>query len=177
MTTMGCKRNGPRKPMQTSAALWRKAAAKSGVHNGRMTRKQLVAKIERLHPAYIRTRDGNQCVICKELGRPMRGGPQCGHLFTRVNRSTRWDVTPDGNTFCQCAGCNQVHEYQPYHFIQWYIRKFGQEKLDALFRRHNTVKNWSLEDLEDLLAFLRASEAGRSNIPPELRRDEKGKTL
>jgi hypothetical protein len=107
-------------------------------------RKALVKKLDTVHSQYIRLRDG-ACVICNNKERL-----QCGHLFTRAAYSTRWDLDLEGNCHANCAPCNIRHEYDPYMFNEWYIRKFGKGRWDDLHRRHKKtfiIKNHELEEL------------------------------
>lgn len=101
----------------------------------------LKKKIDRLFSEYIRLRDGNTCVLCGSSEHP-----QCGHLFSRVALSTRWD--PE-NSYCQCSGCNLRHEHDSYPYNNWFITKFGKEKWDELHRKWNTVRQWTMQELED----------------------------
>lgn len=123
---------------------------------GKSERAKLIREIDRLHSLYIRNRD-KYCVTCgtsKDL--------QCGHLFTRVNHSTRWDTAPDGNAHAQCASDNYRHEYDPYKFTNWYIKRFGVEKYDELHRRHITTRRYTMPELRELRDELkRLVEEGR----------------
>ena len=101
----------------------------------------LKKRIDRIFSEYIRERDGNRCVLC---GSSLR--PQCGHLFSRVALNTRWD---EENSFCQCSGCNLRHEHDSYPYNNWFIEKFGKDKWDEIHRRWNTVKQWTMQELED----------------------------
>jgi hypothetical protein len=110
------------------------------------SRKSLVRALDKAVSEYIRARDG-KCVVCGS-----REHLQNGHLFTRVNYSTRWDIGPDGNCRAQCRSCNMRHEYDPYPYMIWYIKTHGQESLDALHLRHNRVTKFSDSQLAEMLA-------------------------
>ena len=105
------------------------------------SRKTLVKKVDKIFSKYIRLRD-KYCVLC---GSPENGN--CGHLFSRRHYSTRWD---DGNCFQQCYPCNFKHNLQPSHYYNWYIEKFGKEKLDELHSKHQQTKKYTNVDLEEL---------------------------
>lgn len=94
----------------------------------------------------VRERD-LACVLCGD-----RETLTCGHLFSRVAYSTRWDLD---NCFAQCLSCNLKHEYKPYNFFKWYINKFGQEKLDELDKKHNTIRKWKDFELEEFYEKLK----------------------
>jgi hypothetical protein len=105
-------------------------------------RKKLIKKLDKVFGDYIKKRDNYTCVLCGSKERV-----QCGHLLTRAAYSTRWD---EEGCFAQCFKCNYTHEFRPYPFYQWFIKKFGQEKLDDLYFRHKQVvkfKNFQLEEL------------------------------
>lgn len=111
-------------------------------------RKLLVKKLDSVVSKFIRARD-KACVVCGSIEKLTNG-----HLFSRIAYSTRWDITDDGNCHCQCWDCNYRHEYDPYPYMSWYIKKFGQEKLDELHKRFNTpVKYHSRELLEMIESF------------------------
>ena len=108
--------------------------------------KTLKAKADVLFSRWVRMRDGNRCVLCGNTHMP-----QCGHVFTRKNLSTRWD---EANSYCQCARCNYMHELAAWPYYKWFIQNFGQERLDELQRQHNTSKQMHRGDYEELIASL-----------------------
>jgi hypothetical protein len=76
----------------------------------KITRKGLIRKLDKLVAETVIKRDG-KCVVC--------GSNQkltCGHLFSRVAYSTRWDLD---NCYTQCLSCNFKHEYDPYPLIEY----------------------------------------------------------
>lgn len=103
----------------------------------------LKVKLDTIFSKYIRARDGHKCVMCGRMERP-----NCGHVFSRVALSTRWD---EENAFCQCAGCNMKHEYAPWPYLRWFIDKFGREKLDELQRKWHTTKQMKAYDYEEMI--------------------------
>lgn len=114
----------------------------------RITRKGLVKKLDKVVSLIIRERD-KACVICGS-----REQLQCGHIFSRVNYSTRWDITKDGNCHCQCAKCNILHEYDAYPFYRWYKHNFGEKKLEKLHTRSKQRSKLSDDELNKLLSML-----------------------
>ena len=112
-------------------------------------RSKLVTKLDTACSKYIRLRDG-ECVICGNVN-----DANNGHLFTRNAHSTRWDITEDGNCHQQCWPCNYAHEMDPYPYINWYIKKFGQEKYDALRFRFKTPRKFSEAELEEMLEHIK----------------------
>lgn len=111
--------------------------------------KLLHRKLTSLHSKYIRQRDGF-CVVCG-----IRDTLECGHIFTRANKSTMYDTHPEGNCHAQCHACNQLHESEPEHFTNWFIRRHGQDAYDELLRRSHLIKQYTLTELEDRIDELR----------------------
>lgn len=105
-------------------------------------RKKLIKELDRVFSLYIRKRDG-RCVVCGKTE-----NLQCGHLFSRVAYSTRWDV---GNCFAQCSGCNLRHEHDAWPFQRWYIKKFGQDHLEALHQRYRSIRKYKDAELAELI--------------------------
>lgn len=107
-------------------------------------RKTLVKSLDKIFSVYIRLKYGH-CVVCLK-----REGLQCGHLFSRVAYSTRWD---EDNAFGQCAGCNLRHEHDPYPLTNYFLKRFGQDKYDELYRRHKKIKKHTDQDLQKLILY------------------------
>jgi len=106
-------------------------------------RAKLKKKLDTVHSKLIRSRE-KSCVVCGSTDML-----QCGHLFSRVALSTRWDTAPDENCHTQCASCNFRHEMDSYPYNNWYIEKFGKEAWDKLHQRYNTTKKYTIKDLAD----------------------------
>ena len=105
-------------------------------------RKKLIEKLDKVFSVYIRQRDG-RCVICGKTE-----GLTNGHLFSRINYSTRWDEL---NCHCQCSGCNYSHEFKPYPFFQWFENKFGKETLDNLYKKLLETRKWKDWEIQELI--------------------------
>lgn len=106
------------------------------------SRKWLVRNLDQVFSRYIRARD-QRCVLCGT-----KEDLTCGHVFSRVAYSTRWD---EENSFAQCLNENLTHEYDPYPFLLWYQNKFGKKKLDEVHRRYKTIRKISNGELADML--------------------------
>ena len=92
---------------------------------------------------------GKKCVQCGAVDRI-----GVGHVFSRKNYITRWDVEPGGNCYPQCWPDNFRHVRDQYPYFQWFIRQFGQKKFEELRRQWQQTrpfKNWELE--EKILVF------------------------
>lgn len=105
------------------------------------SRKALVRKLDNVFSEFIRKRD-KHCVVCGT-----RENLTCGHLFSRIAYSTRWD---EMNAFGQCMGCNLRHEHDAYPFTKWFIGRFGQDRWDDLHRQYSAIRKFSNQDLQAL---------------------------
>lgn len=105
-------------------------------------RKKLVSKLDKVFSEFIRNRD-KRCVCCGKTE-----GLTNGHLITRAKYSVRWSEL---NCACQCRGCNMLHEYQPERYTDWFIRKHGLKKYQALITESNQIKKFTDTDLEELI--------------------------
>lgn len=106
------------------------------------TRKTLIRNLDKVVSQIVRKRQP-YCVVCGS-----REKLTCGHLFSRTNYSTRWDL---GNCFTQCLSCNLRHEYSPAPFTIWYIKKYGMEEYEELNQQHTTARKWKDYELKELL--------------------------
>lgn len=74
----------------------------------KMSHKKAVKELDDLASLTIRIRDRFVCFTC---GRhPPEVVAQAGHLISRTKYPIRWD---ERNLYCQCSGCNKIHEYTP----------------------------------------------------------------
>ena len=108
---------------------------------------KLRKKLDKVHSQYIRYLYGSVCVVC---GSTEKVG--CGHVMTRSAYSTRWDTEEGGNCYPQCWACNYRHEFDAYPYFNWFLEKYGKEKLDRLHRRHKALAKYKSSDLESMIA-------------------------
>lgn len=71
----------------------------------KITRKGIIRALDKIVSQIVRARD-KSCIQC---GTTL--SLTCGHLFSRVAYSTRWDLS---NCYAQCLSHNLAHEYDPY---------------------------------------------------------------
>ena len=115
------------------------------------TRKGWVRKLDHLVSQLVIARDG-KCIVC--------GTTQnltCGHLFSRVAYSTRWDLD---NCYAQCLSCNLKHEYDPYPMmtavellkdeVTWPEMKAKKHFIENLHRKYVTPHKYKTYELEEL---------------------------
>lgn len=110
----------------------------------KFTRKQLVKKLDNVFSLFIRNRD-KKCIVCGSTE-----SLQNGHLFSRVNYSTRWDEV---NSNCQCRSCNMRHEYDFEPYRRAFVEKYGQEKYDLLYFKHKNICKYTNNDLLVLIDY------------------------
>lgn len=107
-------------------------------------RKKLVNKLDKVFSQYIRMRDG-VCVVCGT-----KDNLQCGHLYSRIAYSTRWD---EDNAFAQCRNCNMRHEYDFEPLRKYAEMKHGKKKLKKIYIKYKTPVKLSNNDLQDLIKY------------------------
>ena len=78
------------------------------------------------------------------------------HVFSRKNRSTRWDVN---NGICLCVGHHTMSSKKSAHgnpiwFTYWLEEYKGSDFIDELSIKAHTITKWSKFDKEDLLKEL-----------------------
>ncbi len=88
------------------------------------------------------------CVCCGSRERL-----QCGHLFSRIAYSTRWDKR---NLYCQDSGCNLKHEHDPLPLLRYAEWKWGVAEIDKLHQDYSRPRKWSNSELAALLAERKA---------------------
>lgn len=69
---------------------------------------------------------------------------QCGHLFSRVFTSLRWE---EMNAATQCARCNINHEHHSEPFRRVMVLRFGEEEIEKMWDRRLAGKTNAIERL------------------------------
>ena len=107
-------------------------------------RKKLIKNLDIAVRDFILKRDGHACVICGKTETLA-----AGHLISRSCYAVRWSET---NLFCQCRGCNLLHEFRPERFTLWFLNKYGLEayqKLCADSRIQVKISNQQLKEMTE----------------------------
>jgi len=129
-------------------------------------RRTLVKRLDTAWSRYIRHRDGYKCVLCGSTY-----NVQCGHIFSRVAYSVRWD---ERNMFSQCSKCNWRHEYNAFPYIKWVEDHFGRAYLDDLQARWSKPSHFMDHELwemcKDIEARLKQRE--ENNEQPNVYREQ-----
>jgi len=105
---------------------------------------KLIKKADLIFSAWIRARDKK----CVTQGPYCSDNLQCSHLIRRGKRSVRFSEI---NCNCQCAHCNYLHNYEPHHYTNWFIKKYGNEVYEKLCQEANTIKKFSRSELEVII--------------------------
>ena len=96
------------------------------------------------------TRSAGQCAWCKITDYSKL---QCAHIFSRTYRNTRWDLK---NLLPLCAGCHFKAHKDPLGFTELVKLQLGSYEYEMLRQRHNSIKKWTVIDMESLLNTLEA---------------------
>ena len=132
--------------------------ALKGVKNARRAPKgaksvsTLKKELDRVYSIYIRRKyaDANgfaECFTCgvrkhwKEL--------QNGHYVSRAHNNTRFD---DFNCHVQCMGCNVFKHGNMDMYALRLREKYGEGILEELNRRKNIIKQFTQEELRNLIS-------------------------
>jgi len=78
------------------------------------------------------------------------------HIFSRKNRSTRWDVE---NGICLCIGHHTMSSKfsahgNPIAFTYWLEEYKGSDWIDALSKKSHSIRKWHKFEKEELLEEL-----------------------
>ncbi len=104
-------------------------------------KKTLKNKLDKLFSLKIRERGR-----CERCGYP--DTLQTSHIYSRSNLSVRWD---EDNAFCYCAGCHFWWHKNPLEAQEFTLRKYGKIKYDKLQKKANSIKKWTIQDLQELI--------------------------
>lgn len=129
-----------------------------------ISRKRLVAQLDKLFSLYIRLRDVRAfCGICPfphaaDEQKPIQC---CFHFVTRSKHILRWD---ERNAVGACHSCNYRYEFDPHFAIQWYMAARGSDAYAELIRDGNRQAKFRNEDLKRIKSGLekKISVLGRS---------------
>jgi hypothetical protein len=107
-----------------------------------ISRKGITRKLDKALSTIVRT-----CGSCRRCGK--KKNLQCAHIFSRNNRSVRWDFK---NVVCLCAGCHFWAHANPVLFTEWVRQFLGEDKYATLKLQANTIRQFATYELEGLYA-------------------------
>lgn len=103
-------------------------------------RKKAVSGLDRVFSKMIRERDQQEgCITCGRKNVVM----DCGHFRPRGMMSTRWDSI---NCNGQCLKCNRF-DSKGYEYGLALDKKWGKGTAKMLYKVSQTMKQWSIEDM------------------------------
>ena len=111
-----------------------------------MSERYLTAELDAIVSIIVRKQES----VCFIIGCEKRVGLECGHLFERRHRHTRFDTNLDGNNHAQCPKHNQEHESNPSLYQDSYIQRFGQKAFDELEARAHSNQKLTYSDLLEM---------------------------
>lgn len=90
------------------------------------------SKADILFSLYIRTRAKWKCERCHTEHQPPTSALHCSHFFGRGNKAVRWDID---NACALCYGCHQFLGSRPVEHAEFFKKRLGDKKYDALVLR------------------------------------------
>ena len=113
--------------------------------------KGIDGKLDEAWSELVKLEAGMKCEVCgKETTLNSH------HIFSRSNRSVRWDET---NGVCLCVAHHTFGQWSahksPLEFVIWLEENYGKEYLDDLRYRANQSKKWTKWEKEELLEKLK----------------------
>jgi hypothetical protein len=102
------------------------------------SKKGLTRKLDKLCSEIVRSK--GYCEKCK-----LTETLQCCHIFSRKNRSVRWDLI---NLLSLCAKCHFWSHQNPVLFTEWVREHLGEYEYSVLKRRAGESKKWTIEEMQ-----------------------------
>ncbi len=128
----------------------------------KLTRQQLVKKLDKVFSEYIRRKDadvnGNvKCVTCSKISHYKT--MHCGHFQPRQYKTTRWE---EDNVAVQCPGCNTFRGGEQYLFARYLDRKrSGLSK--SLYEKSRENKKILTVEIEEMIEIYKEKIKGLNN--------------
>jgi hypothetical protein len=105
------------------------------------TKSSMTCKLDKILGEIVRSR--GYCVRCGN-----KDTLQTAHIYSRSNRATRWDLN---NVVCFCYNCHMNFAHKnPVMFTEWVKEWLGEPKYTELKIRANSIKKWTLPEMEEL---------------------------
>lgn len=114
--------------------------------------KGIDGKLDEAWSELVKLQAGYKCEVCgKETTLNSH------HIFSRSNRSVRWDET---NGVCLCVSHHTFNSKfsahkTPTEFTYWLEDEYGREYVQDLSRKAHKTKKWSKHEKEELLEELK----------------------
>ena len=103
----------------------------------------------------VRERADWHCENCgKYFPEGTRQGLHCSHLWSRRNRSIRWEPKA---AVAHCFSCHQLLGENPVLFRDWIMAHLGPREFARLQIQANTPRKWTRGEKEDLYQDMKAT--------------------
>lgn len=129
------------KPLIAKTAL---KASKTPKKQAKTSVSKLKKKLDVVFSQYIRERDGDICITCRESGKTL----QNGHFMSRRYNATRYD---EENCNAQCYRCNVMFYGEQYKYAQELDLKYGDGTATKLQRLAHTPHPFTTTELQALI--------------------------
>lgn len=106
----------------------------------RIRRSVALKRADDAFSAFIRNRDGNQCVTCGKHFKHI----EAGHWIPRGHESVRYD---ERNVHSQCRRCNQYLGGNPVKYRKFMLDNYGKEVVEELELKSQVTVHRKTEDL------------------------------
>ena len=115
----------------------------------KVSRKNLVKRLDNIFSQYIRLRNANaqgisECYTCGKQDHWK--SLQAGHFMSRKHYATRWD---EDNVEVQCMGCNVYRYGEQYLFA----KHLGEDKADRLLIKSRQIQKFTDIELLELIEY------------------------
>lgn len=109
----------------------------------------LIKGADQAFSLFIRARDGH-CVLTETNDCASNGkGRLCnGHMIKRGKWTTRFD---EMNCNTLCFECNYRDNNYPHHYVNWFLKKYGQVEFDRLYIQSKEVMDKRMGSLRSYL--------------------------
>jgi predicted restriction endonuclease len=98
-----------------------------------LSQAKLIKKLDKLFSKIVRERAGYRCLKCGTISKYT----QTAHVFSRNNRSVRWDLD---NGICLCYYCHIMWAHrEPVEFTEWIQKKLGRKKWEYLEKKSKEI--------------------------------------
>jgi len=123
-----------------------KAKEKQKKKEALMTKSDYLKIAQKYFNQFIRLRDkGKPCISCGQI----RKANDAGHLFTVGSHpELRYD---EDNCHLQCVACNQHQHGNIANYMINLPNRIGKERFDALLERRNKSKNYTIDDIKEII--------------------------
>lgn len=103
-------------------------------------------KLDQIISKYVRLMGNGSCYTCGLVRDKLE--LQCGHFLSRQYNATRYDLD---NLRPQCVNCNVWRRGNIAFFADNLIKEIGKDRFDALVARGRTRKEFTKQELRDLI--------------------------